>query len=392
MIFVAAGLLIGPIEVGASHGVGVFLEIALALVLFTDAISIELTTLRRELFLPGRLLGIGLPLTIIAGLAAALLIFDALDFWEAAVVAVVLAPTDAALGQAVVSNSKVPLLIRQGLSVESGLNDGLAVPLLSIFVVQGLISAGVEPAEELGRVFLEEIGIGLVVGLAVGWVGAKLLLYSSAKGWMGAVWRGTSVSALAVLSFLAAAELGGSGFISAFVAGLTFGAVVRKHYPKVAEHSEGIAHVTTMLAFFVFGSVLLGPRIGEVSGEMVLYALLSLTVVRMIPVGIAMVRSDLHVRTRAFLGWFGPRGLASLVFATTVVINSGLPNAEVINLVVLITVGISVLVHGLTAWPGSKSYSAWFDRESARNSDAAEARSVQAMDRHPKASREWTIE
>ena len=394
MVFVGAGLLFSDVGFGVmgsgpdTHFVGVVLEITLALVLFTDAVAIDLGALGRESSVPVRLLGIGLPLSMIAGVGFALLMFDSFDFWHAAVLAVVLAPTDAALGQAVVANPRVPRLIRQGLSSESGLNDGLAVPFLSIVVVGGLAAAGLE-TETLGRVFVSEIGIGVIAGLVVGFVGGKAILYFSQKDWMTSLARGLTVSGFAVISFLAADSMGGSGFIAAFVGGVTFGAVTRSKYPEIGEHSEGVASILTLASFFLFGSVLLGPRLGDITLAVVGYAVLSLTFVRMVPVAIAMTRSNLNIRTKAYLGWFGPRGLASLVFALTVVTDSGLPESEIINLVVATTVALSVLLHGVTAYPGSRAYANWFESVSPAGESPHEATEVVHLRKRYDASPGW---
>jgi NhaP-type Na+/H+ or K+/H+ antiporter len=394
MIFVGAGLLfseIGPGVAGSGpdlHVVGVVLEITLALVLFTDALAIDLRALGRESSVPIRLLGIGLPLTMLAGVGLALLLFDSLDFWHAAVLAVVLAPTDAALGQAVVANPRVPRLIRQGLSSESGLNDGLAVPFLSIAVVGGLAAAGLE-TETLGRVFLAEIGIGVLAGLGAGLVGGRAIRYSSQRDWGTSRGRGLVVSGLAVVTFLLADSLGGSGFIAAFVGGVAFGAVTRSKYPEIGEHSEGVASVLTLASFFLFGFVLLGPNLDQISVKVVAYAVLSLTVIRMLPVAIAMTRSKLNIRTKAYLGWFGPRGLASLVFAVTVVADSQLPEGDTINLVVATTVALSVLLHGMTAYPGSRAYANWFEKTSPAGELSQEATEVVHLRRRDDVSPGW---
>lgn len=367
MVFMVAGVLFGERGFGImtatpeTHGVGVVLELSLALVLFTDAVAIDVRALKTESFVPGRLLGIGLPLTILAGTGLALLLFDGLDLWHAAVLAIALAPTDAALGQAVVANPRVPRLIRQGLSAESGLNDGLVVPVLAIAVAQGLLAAGME-REDLGRVFLEEIGIGVLAGLVIAFIGAQAVLLSSRRDWMTPLARRASVTGLAVLCFLLADYLGGSGFLAAFVGGITFGSTTRSAYPHVGEHSEGIAFIMTLASFFLFGAVLVGPNLGTFNWTALGYGVLSLTVVRMVPVAISMVGSGLSLRTNLYLGWFGPRGLASLVFALTVIADSGLPTGELVNVAVGTTVALSVVLHGATAWPGSRAYADWYER------------------------------
>jgi NhaP-type Na+/H+ or K+/H+ antiporter len=366
IVFVAFGLLVGPdalnlvtVELN-SQGIQWLLEGTLVVILFTDAAIIDIRAVAKNLFVPGRLLTLGLILTIAAGIAAAAAMFGDLGFWGAAVVAVVLAPTDAALGQAVVTNERVPPIIRQGLSVESGLNDGIVVPFLAIAIAGA--AGEMQTATEVVTLFAQEIGIAVIVGLAVGLIGGKLVVLCFERGWMTREWRQVSVPLLAGLCFLITDPLHGSGFIAAFVGGLAFGKVVREKYPDVCSFSEAIAYLLTMVSFFVFGAVLLGPRLTSISWEIIAYAALSLTVVRMVPVAIAMIGSKLDFRTVAYTGWFGPRGVASLVFVGTVVVEARPSDGETILIIVATTVAMSVLLHGLSAWPLSNLYGRWYQR------------------------------
>ena len=336
----------------------ILLEGTLAIVLFSDAVAVDYRAVRSEAFLPGRLLGIGLPLTILAGTAAALLLFPGIGFWGAAVIAIVLAPTVAALGQAVVSNDQVPAMVRQGLTVESGLNDGIAVPFLTI-AIAGVVNE-LQDAAEIATVFIEEIGFAVAVGLVVGAVGAVATKFSSDRGWMGREGRQVLVVFLAVLAFVAADLVGGSGFIAAFVGGVMFGARVRRDYPTICHFSEGVAHLLTMASFFVFGSLILEPALSIVSWRHIVYGIASLTVIRMVPVAISLVRTDLALPTVSFLGWFGPRGLASLVFVGTVVAQIGTETAAEVIAAGAVTVLFSVFLHGASAWPLSVRYARWF--------------------------------
>lgn len=336
------------------------LEATLIIILFSDAVVIDIRAVRREAFLPGRLLGIGLPLTIVFGTVVAMLAFSDLGFWAAAVIAIILAPTDAALGQAVIANEGVPGLVRQGLGVESGLNDGLVVPFLTI-AIAGTANE-MATSGEIATVFLKEIGLAVIIGIVVGWVGGKAIRYAYGRGWMSREWRQVTVVSLAVLCFVLADPVGGSGFIAAFVGGLTFGKIVRREYPDICNFSEGIAHLMTMFAFLVFGLLILTPVLNLITWQTVLYAILSLTLIRIVPVAIALVGTDLGVRTKLYIGWFGPRGLASLVFMGTVVIGSDQDSGVMIVTIGATTVAMSVLLHGLTAWPGSVRYASWYKR------------------------------
>ena len=354
---VAAGEVIG-FEIG-NETIQVLLEGTLAIVLFADAVAVDYPAVRAEAFLPGRLLGIGLPLTIVFGTAAALLLFPDLGFWGAAVIAIVLAPTDAALGQAVVANPEVPPMVRQGLTVESGLNDGIAVPFLTIAIAG--IANELQDAGEIAAVFIEEIGFAVAIGLVVGYVAARATRFSSDRGWMGREGRQVLIVFLAMFAYVAADLVGGSGFIAAFVGGVTFGHIVRRHYPSICHFSEGVSHLLTMLSFFVFGALILHPVLDVVSWRHVVYAVASLTVIRMVPVALCLIGSSLAVPSVAFIGWFGPRGLASLVFVGTVVAQTGTEAAAEVVVVGAVTVAFSVLAHGVSAWPLSKVYGRWFD-------------------------------
>ncbi len=370
MIFTAAGLLFAAAAIVTgtaaenlaldirSEPVQRLLEATLVIILFSDAVLIDARAVRKEAFLPGRLLGIGLPLTIVAGTLVAMAMVPELGFWPAAVIAVVLAPTDAALGQAVVANENVPGLVRQGLGVESGLNDGIAVPFLTIAIAGAANEMGT--AVEIVTVFVEEIGYAVLVGIAVGWLGARAVRYAYANGWMTRGWRQVSVAFLAVLCFLVADQIGGSGFIAAFVGGLVFGAGVRDEYPDIGNFSEGLGHLLTMFAFFVFGALILAPAIDFVTWRIVVYAVLSLTVIRIVPVAISLIGTGLAWPTKLYVGWFGPRGLASLVFLGTVVVEAAPEHSGTIIAVGAVTVGLSVVAHGITAWPASKRYAAWY--------------------------------
>jgi NhaP-type Na+/H+ or K+/H+ antiporter len=368
MVFVAVGLLVGPkvlgeIDVESSSGtVRALAEATLALVLFCDASRIDLRLLRREVGVPVRLLGIGLPLTIALGAVAAAVIFDRLTVEEAVILAIVLAPTDAALGQAVVTEPRVPGRIRQGLNVESGLNDGICVPLLFAAVALADVESGISEGRNAATLVLEEIGYGVVGGVVGGLVVAAIVIHAGRRDLIAGQWRQVIPGAGAALAYGTASALGGSGFIAAFVAGMTFRLALGKDPKDLNELSEQVGNVLNGVTFVLFGAILLGPALGELSWDLALYAVLSLTVVRMLPVAIAMLGTRARPPTLGFLGWFGPRGLASIVFAVIVVEESNLPHEHLIVLAIYLTVGLSVFAHGLTASPLAGRYATWYER------------------------------
>ena len=368
ILFVAFGLLVGPevldgIDVSSSSStVRVLAETTLALVLFCDASRIDLGALRRSVDVPVRLLGIGLPLTIALGGAAAAGIFGELSIGEAVILAVVLAPTDAALGQAVVTEPRVPQRIRQGLNVESGLNDGICVPLLFAAVafadVESEISGGRSPATLL----LEEIGYGMLGGVAAGLLIAAIVTQAGRRNMIAPGWREVIPAAGTALAYGIASGLHGSGFIAAFVAGMVFRLAYRRDPEELNELTEELGSLLNGVTLVLFGAILLGPALTELTWQLALYAVLSLTVVRMLPVAIAMAGSRARRPTLGFLGWFGPRGLASIVFAVIVVEESQLPHEHLIVLAIYLTVGLSVLAHGLTAAPLANRYARWYEQ------------------------------
>ena len=365
MFFLAGGVLIGPSALdlvtlpGTSSTIEGLAEITLALVLFADASRIRLHVLRRQSTIPTRLLGIGLPLTIVAGTLAALVLLPELLLAEAVVLAIILAPTDAALGQAVVSDERLPSRIRQALNVESGLNDGICVPLLLIALVWADTESGALSAAESLRVAAEAIGYGLAAGALIGSLVAVLLGRAVRAGWSGGSWEQVVPFGAALASYGLADWWGGSGFIAAFVGGAAFGALFREHV-AVGRFLEEAGGLTNAVTFIVVGAVLLVPLLDAVDPAMVAYALISLTVVRMVPVAISLAGTHARRPTTAFLGWFGPRGLASLVFVVIVLDSEGLPHSEVIVSTALATIVLSVIAHGASAIPLVNRYADWY--------------------------------
>ena len=367
MVFTAVGLLVGSEALGfvelapAGETVKLLAEATLALVLFADASRIDVRALRGELSVPLRLLGIGLPLTLVAGFVCALLVFPELFWPEALLLAVILAPTDAALGQAVVTLLRLPSRVRQGLNVESGLNDGICVPLFWIVLAIAQAEAGAIGDRAAVRLVLEQIGYGIFAGVVAGVAAAAVVVVAGGHRQVSGSWLQVVPLDAAGLAFGIADPIGGSGFIAAFVGGFVFGALRRQSGGEVEYLIEELGAVLTAVTFVVFGAALLGPVLGDVTWSVALYALLSLTIVRMLPVAIAMIGTGARGPTVAFLGWFGPRGLASIVFAVLVLEEGGLPHDALILTTTYAAIGMSVLAHGLTAAPLANRYATWFE-------------------------------
>jgi NhaP-type Na+/H+ or K+/H+ antiporter len=378
IFFAAVGFLAGPVlgivdlEPEDTFLV-LLLEAALVMVLFADASSLDIRRWTREPHLSGRLLGIGLPLTMIAGALLAYLLIPGLEVWQAALVGAILAPTDAALGQAVVANPRVPAVVRNALNVESGLNDGLVLPFVTILITVGLVAGGMESELQAAQVlFLALVG-STAIGLLVGIGGGRLIRLATARGLIDVHWLPIALVALAIAAFSIADEAGASGFLAVWVAGLATGAVVRDHVDEAAFHlPEQLADVLAAIGFLLLGTALIGPIIERATPLTVVYALASLTVVRMIPVSLAMLRSGFAPASVAYIGWFGPRGLASIVFAGAVV-EAAVPGATAITDVILLTVVLSLILHGVTAAAGARRYAAWFEAAAAADPGIAEA-------------------
>ena len=381
IVFVAAGMVLGPAGLGLvefgldDHTVLLLGEIALALVLFTDAATIDLSALRQNEALPLRLLGIGMPLTIVLGTAGAALVLTDLSFWEAAIVATVLAPTDAALGQAVVSNPRVPARVRQALNVEAGLNDGLSVPFVALFLVLAV------EAERLSanlwiRFAMEQVGLGALVGVGVGLAGGWLVREASGRGWMTGSFQRLALLALALIAWALADQIGGNGFIAAFVGGLAVGPTVERVGEQLIRFTEAEGQLLNLSVFFVFGVLALG-FMETLTWQVALYALLSLTVIRMLPVAASLLGTHMRGVSVLFAGWFGPRGLASIVLGLIVIAEAPqLAGAGQIELVVASTVLLSVLLHGVTAAPLSAAYARRVEGMSADAPEKREAAEV----------------
>ncbi len=362
MVFTGFGVLLSPYLLNVvdafpkSGFIHTLAEITLILVLFTDAARIDLSLLRREHTIPLRLLLIGMPLTIVLGTIIALGMFAELSFWECAVLAVILAPTDAALGQAVVSSPKVPVRIRQSLNVESGLNDGIALPVVLIFLSLGSVTEHSASAAYWWLFTAKQMLLGPVAGIVVGYVGAKLIMLSSRRQWITNTFRDIAILIFSFIAYLTAEEIGGNGFIAAFVAGLTLGNTAKGLCSCLYEFAETEGQLLNLTVFLFFGVNLVPEVVTEIKPMVLLYALLSLTIIRILPVMISQIGSRLRWETTIFLGWFGPRGLASLLFALLVVDHSHLPHRQEILMIVLTTVLLSIFLHGASANAGAALY------------------------------------
>ena len=362
MVFTAFGLAVG----GAGLGLVTFqpdnellqtiAELTLVIVLFTDASRVNASHLLMRWGLPARLLTIGMPLSILLGTGIGLLLLPKLGLWEAAALAAILAPTDAALGQAVVSAEEVPEPVREALTVEGGLNDGVAVPIILFLVA--LACASHEAPETAGHwltFWAKQVLLGPLGGLLIGGAGAGLMRLGLSRGWTTPAFERLGGLALAVLCFFGAEHMGGNGLIAAFVGGLAFGQAA----PRIAHHihnfMETEGQLLMMMVFLLLGCALAGPALAALDWRAGLYALLALTLMRMLPVALATLGSGLSRADVVFVGWFGPRGLASLLFGLVLLEEEELAASEPMFQIVILTVLGSVLLHGVSARAGVRA-------------------------------------
>ena len=357
IVFTAFGLIAGPLGMGwlepdiTNDELKYLADLTLAFILFLDAANADLGVLRRSFRIPGRMLLLGLPGVIGLGFVVGVLLFDGLTWIEAAILATTLAATDAALGKAVIGNKAVPAKVREGLNVESGLNDGLCVPILFLFIALALGSTGEGGASALAvQLVLQEVGIGLFVGVGITAVGLWLIRVAQRHGWITEVWAQLPVVTLSVTCFAVAQSLHGSGYIAAFVGGMLFGSLAKESTHKLVLAAEGTAELFALLIWIQFGTAVIGWAWDYVTWQVLLYAVLSLTLIRMLPIFLSLSGTGERTESKLFLSWFGPRGLASVVFAI-IVVNNELPGARLIAVVVTCTVFFSLLAHGLTANP-----------------------------------------
>lgn len=362
MVFAGLGAVLGPAglslaSIEVSHAaVELLAEVTLALVLFSDAARIDLRNLRANQTLPFRMLAIGLPLALVAGTGAGLALFPWLGFWEAALLAALLAPTDAALGQAVISHREIPMRIRQTLNVESGLNDGLALPAVLFIATCAAAAHGDAAIQEWVLFGARQLGVSPLVGLAIGLTGGRLVALAGARGLMTESFEGLAALAIAALAFLVAELASANGFISVFVAGMALGALAKRHCDFLFEFAEAEGQLLALATFLVFGLALLPGALAAADWTLLAYAALSLTLVRMAPVSLSLAGTGLSPASHLFLGWFGPRGLATVLFGMLIVSRAAIPHREEILAIAMAVVALSVAAHGLTAAPLARLY------------------------------------
>jgi len=382
MLFTIFGFLIGNQVLGwvpitfEEHSVHILATLALILVLFTDAARIKLDLLARYHDIPLRTLLIGMPLVILAGTLVAYYLLG-LTFWQSALLASLLAPTDAALGQAVLDDEDVPIRIRQGINIESGLNDGLALPIVLIFMSFNKLDLQLSVAYWMEFIAYQLV-LGPLVGILVGYISGTVLMYSRKYNWIKKSYEELASIGIALLAYGVADWVGGNGFGAAFFAGIVLGNYFRGICPCLWEFAEAEGSLVTLLTFLIFGAAMVPLCWVYFSWSVILYAILSLTFIRMIPILISLTGAGLRLDTQLFIGWFGPRGIASILFGIVILEATVLPIYERLMGIVSVTVLFSVFLHGATAYP----FSRWYGRrlkESSPEEKVEEVKTVQEL-------------
>ena len=358
MVFVTVGLLFTEVfdvlHLEVEHeAVRTLAEVTLVWVLFADASAVKLRAFRSDAGTYVRLLGVGLPLTIGLGTLVALGLLG-MDPWVALLVGAALAPTDAALGASVMTNPDVPERTRRTLNVESGLNDGIATPVVLLAVAGVATDLGLENVEGPGHV-LVSLAVGVLVGVALGVAGGVLTRRARARGWLSEQLAGPAVLALALMAYTGAGVVDGNGFVAAFIGGLAFGACAGRGRESEIAYVEATGALASMVAWLTFGALAVPSLGGWLEWRVVAYALLSLTLLRMVPVALALAGSGRSRLEVAFIGWFGPRGLASVIFALLALEGLGSAADEAVATISL-TVLLSVVAHGLSAVPLARRF------------------------------------
>jgi len=361
MLFIAFGYLLsifGLLDIHEMEKVlHLIAEVTLIILLFLDAAQTDVKALRTKFAIPARMLILGLPISIVIGTLIGLLFLPNWPLVAIALVAAVMAPTDAALGQAVVTNPIVPEETRRSLTVESGLNDGLALPVILLFAS---LTVELEASSERNWILFTtmQLVLGPIAGIVIGFMGAKVLLWAKDNQYTADIYEGVGAIALAIAAYLFADLIGGNGFISAFVAGLTFGAIVEKRCKFIFEFTESEGQGLTWGAFFLLGLVLVPEAISHLTPTVLGLILASLFIVRPLAIWLSLIGTDTKSTTRLFYGWFGPRGLATALFALIVVKQIGSEFGDEILHIAVNAVWISALLHGLSANPVAKLYAA----------------------------------
>lgn len=353
LIFIAFGVLLGPfglgvIEIGSDTAVfTIVAQLALTVILFNQAAELDLGTVLRRGHDSFRLILIGIPLTIGLGTVTALLVLPVMPVWEAVCLAAIVAPLEVTLIEALLQDRRIPERVRHALAMESGCYDGFA--LAALFAALALASDRSQ-SESWGWFLFRAEVLSLGAGAVVGIIGGLLIARSFQRGWIDDTWAQLATVAVALLCFQVGEMFHGSGFVAAFAGGIAYAVVAQRTGADVPRQvADAAGHLLELLVFAMFGAaaVIVGWR--DADWRVVLFAVLAVFVVRMVAVWLALVRTDVPTRSRLFIGWFGPRGIGTLVLGLLVVHEGAIEQVDLITQTVVVAVTLSLVVHSVTA-------------------------------------------
>jgi sodium/hydrogen antiporter len=363
LIFVAFGMALGPFGFGVidagtdTASFTILAQLALTVILFNQAAMLDLPSVVRRGHVTFRLLVIGIPLAIVLGTGVALLVMPVMPLWEAVCLAAIVAPTEVALIDALLEDRRIPERVRHALSVESGCYDGLA--LAAMLAALALASEQTDPDPgRWGWFAVRTEVVSLTVGLGIGVIGGLVIARSCQRGWMSDTWAQLATVALALVCFEVGERLHGSGFVTAFAGGLAYSMMMLRAGAQLpSQVTDAAGQLLELMVFAMFGSyaVIVGWR--DADWRVVLFAVVALIVVRLVAVSAALVGTDLPARSRLFIGWFGPRGIGTLVLGLLMIERGEIQQSAMITQAVVVTVTVSLVVHSLTAplgirlWP-----------------------------------------
>ena len=370
LIFVLLGMALGPfglnlLDAGpGTEGYTVLAQVALTVILFVQASRLDVAGLMRRGLLSFRLIVIGIPLTVVLGALTAAALLPVLPWWEAVCWAAVVAPTEVALIETLIDDERVPDRVRNALSVESGFSDGIA--LATLLAAVALASARVDPhpGDWLWFAFRTEV-VSLFMGVSVGLAGGLLVVWSRRRGWLNDIWAQLATLAIALICFEIGEGVDASGFVAAFTGGLAFAFVTIRGGTAVSEGggtavsegggtavpnqvSDAAAQLLELMVFAMFGAFAVIDGWRNVSWRVVAFSFVAVFAVRMVAVLAALVRTDLSLYSRAFIGWFGLRGIGTLVLGLLVINRGEIQHTDIIAQTVVVTVTLSLVLHSLT--------------------------------------------
>ena len=362
LIFLLLGMGLGPfglgvLEAGAgTEGYTVLAQLALTMILFNQAAKLRLNRIRVHGPVTLRLLIVGIPLTVLLGALTATLLLPVLPWWEAVCVAAIVAPTEAALIEALLEDRRIPERVRHALSVESGFYDGFALAiLLTALALASEHTANTESSNVNWAWFMFSTEfISLLAGGAVGLIGGLVVAWSRRHEWMSDTWAQLATLALAFVCFQLGERIEASGFVAAFTGGLAFSFITRRRTDEdiPTQVSDAAAQLLELMVFAMFGAFAVIDGWLRADWRVVLFAVLALFAVRIVAVLVSLVRTDLPMSDRWFIGWFGPRGIGTVVLGLLVVNRGEIENTELISTVVVVTVTLSLVLHSLTTAQG----------------------------------------